>query len=110
MTVELDLQTLIPDALPPGEDIVREGMALGQGVERARSMFNEQHGVDSEREWRERARVEGTLCTCMNIGLATWPDTREALGCIYEDALSRGIRPPDRFNLLAERRMGLPKD
>ena len=110
MTTELDLQALIPDALPPGADIVREGMALGRRVDRARSMFNEQNGVDSEREWRERARAEGFLCTCMNIGLATWADTREALGCIYEDALSRGTRPPDRFNLLAERRMGLPKD
>ena len=110
MTTELDLQALIPDALPSGTDIVREGMALGQRVDRERSMFNEQHGVDSEREWRERARAEGTFCTCMNIGLATWADTREALGCIYEDALSRGIRPPDRFNLLAERRMGLPKE
>lgn len=109
-TTELDLHALIPDTLPPGADIVREGLALGRGVERARSMFNEQHGVGSEREWRERARAEGTFCTCMNIGLATWADTREALGCIYEDALSRGIRPPDRFNLLAERRMGLPKD
>ena len=32
------------------------------------------------------------------------------LGNIHEDALSRGVRPPDRFNLLAERRMGLPAD
>ena len=32
------------------------------------------------------------------------------MGLIYEDALSRGVRPPDRFNLLAERRMGLPKE
>ena len=46
----------------------------------------------------------------MNIGLATWDDTREAMSLIYEDALSRGVRPPDRFNLLAERRMGLPKE
>jgi len=46
----------------------------------------------------------------MNVGLATWADTREALGLIHEDALSRGVRPPDRFNLIAERRMGLPKD
>jgi methylmalonyl-CoA mutase cobalamin-binding domain/chain len=46
----------------------------------------------------------------MNIGLATWADTREALNLIHEDALRRGVRPPDRFNLLAERRMGLPKD
>ena len=54
--------------------------------------------------------TEGIPCTCMNIGLATWADTREALENIYEDALSRGVRPPDRFNLIAERRMGLPKD
>jgi methylmalonyl-CoA mutase cobalamin-binding domain/chain len=46
----------------------------------------------------------------MNVGLATWADTREALGLIYEDALARGVQPPDRFNLIAERRMGLPKD
>jgi hypothetical protein len=32
------------------------------------------------------------------------------LGLIYEDALRRGVRPPDRFNLIAERRQGLPKD
>ena len=46
----------------------------------------------------------------MNIGLATWADTRDALELIYEDALRRGVRPPDRFELLAERRMGLPPE
>src|SRR5712691_7526911 len=61
------------------------------------------------RRWRERAASQGISSTCINIGLATWPLTREALGCIYQDSLSRGIRPPDRFNILAERRMGLPK-
>jgi methylmalonyl-CoA mutase cobalamin-binding subunit len=64
----------------------------------------------SEREWREHARSEGILCTTINIGLATWADTRDALGTIYEDALSRGIRPPDHFTLLCERRMGLPEE
>ena len=86
-----------------------EGRALGPGIERATSLYCAEKGVGSEREWREKARAEGVPCTCMNIGLATWDDTREALGSIYEDALSRGVRPPDRFNLLAERRMGLPK-
>ncbi len=83
---------------------------MAKGIERARSSYCEEKGVGSEREWRERAREQGIPCTCMNIGLATWADTREALGLIYEDALSRGVRPPDRFNLIAERRMGLPKD
>ena len=85
-----------------------EGRELAPGSSSA--PLSGENGVASEREWREKARAEGFSCTCMNIGLGTWPDTREAIGSIYEDALSRGVRPPDRFNLLAERRMGLPKD
>lgn len=108
--LDIDLTSLLPADLPDGREVVAEGRALAAGLERGRSLFCEANGVGSEREWRERARAEGFTCSCMNIGLATWPDTREAIGCIYEDALSRGVRPPDRFNLLAERRMGLPKD
>ncbi len=108
--LDVDLTALLPADLPDGREAVAEGRELAQGLERARSLYCEEKGVGSEREWRERARQEGIPCTCMNIGLATWDDTREAMGLIYEDALSRGVRPPDRFNLIAERRMGLPKD
>jgi methylmalonyl-CoA mutase cobalamin-binding domain/chain len=108
--LDVDLSALLPADLPDGREAVAEGRAMAAGLERARSLFCEEKGVGSEREWRERARREGFACTCMNIGLATWGDTREALGLVYENALSRGVRPPDRFNLIAERRMGLPKD
>jgi methylmalonyl-CoA mutase cobalamin-binding domain/chain len=108
--IDVDLSELLPPDLPDGREAVEEGKGLASGLERARSLYCEEKGVGSEREWREKARQEGIACTCMNIGLATWEDTREALGLIYEDALSRGVRPPDRFNLIAERRMGLPKD
>ncbi|MGN6556883.1 MAG: cobalamin-dependent protein, partial [Solirubrobacterales bacterium] len=108
--LDVDLSALLPADLPDGREAVEEGKALASSVERSRSLFCEEKGVGSEREWRERARSEGISCTCMNIGLATWAETREALGQIYEDALSRGVRPPDRFNLIAERRLGLPKD
>ena len=108
--LDVDLSALLPPDLPDGREAVEEGKGMAKGIERQRSLFCEEKGVGSEREWRERARTEGFSCTCMNIGLATWADTREALGLIYEDALSRGVRPPDRFNLIAERRMGLPKD
>ncbi|HYJ21831.1 MAG TPA: hypothetical protein VEW07_07405, partial [Solirubrobacterales bacterium] len=108
--INVDLSALLPADLPDGREAVAEGKALAAGLERGRSLFCETNGVGSEREWRERARAEGFSCSCMNIGLATWADTREAIGLIYEDALARGVRPPDRFNLLAERRMGLPKD
>jgi methylmalonyl-CoA mutase cobalamin-binding domain/chain len=108
--IDVDLSALLPDDLPDGREVVAEGREMAKGIERARSAYCEEKGVGSEREWRERAREQGIACTCMNVGLATWADTREALGLIYEDALSRGVRPPDRFNLIAERRMGLPKD
>jgi methylmalonyl-CoA mutase cobalamin-binding domain/chain len=108
--LDVDLSALLPSDLPDGREAVEEGKEMAKEVERHPSLFCEEKGVGSEREWRERARSEGFSCTCMNIGLATWADTREALGLIYEDALSRGVRPPDRFNLIAERRMGLPKD
>jgi methylmalonyl-CoA mutase cobalamin-binding domain/chain len=107
--VGVDLSVLLPGDMPDGLEAVEEGRALANGLERSRSLFCEEKGVVSERQWRERTRAEGISCTCMNVGLATWADTREALTLIYEDALSRGVRPPDRFNLLAERRMGLPK-
>jgi methylmalonyl-CoA mutase cobalamin-binding domain/chain len=108
--IDVDLSALLPADLPDGREAVAEGKEMAKGIERARSAYCEEKGVGSEREWRERAREQGIPCTCMNIGLATWADTREALGLIYEDALLRGVRPPDRFNLIAERRMGLPKD
>ncbi|HSS42772.1 MAG TPA: cobalamin-dependent protein [Solirubrobacterales bacterium] len=108
--IDVDLSALLPPDLPDGREAVAEGKAMASGLERARSLYCEEKGVGSEREWREKAREEGIVCTCMNIGLPTWAETREALGSIYEDALSRGVRPPDRFNLIAERRMGLPKD
>jgi methylmalonyl-CoA mutase cobalamin-binding subunit len=106
----VDFGSLLPAGLPDGREAVAEGVALGKKIDRATSLYCEEKGVKSEREWRERARERGIPTTCMNLGLSTWADTRESLGLIYEDALRRGVRPPDRFNLLAERRMGLPKE
>ena len=109
MTNSVSLAGLPPPDLPDGREAVAEGTAIGRKLEIAPSLYLQEKGVGSERAWRERAAAEGVSSTCINIGLATWPDTREALGCIYEDSLRRGVRPPDRFNILAERRMGLPK-
>jgi methylmalonyl-CoA mutase cobalamin-binding subunit len=105
----LDLVDLLPTDLPDDRELIADGLALGRGVQRSVSLYCQEKGVVAERHWREQARELGVPCTCINLGLATWSETREALVLIYEDALRRGIRPPDRFNLLAERRMGLPK-
>jgi len=109
MSDTIDFSGLVPSELPDGTEVHREGIELGRGIERARSLFCEEQGVRSEREFRERSREQGRFTTSINIGLNTWADTREALGCIIEDAKSRGVAPPDQFTLLAERRMGLPE-
>jgi methylmalonyl-CoA mutase cobalamin-binding domain/chain len=105
----IDFTGLVPDDLPDGRAILQEGIEHGRRIERAPSLFCETNAVRSEREYRERCRAEGQATTSINVGLNTWADTREALGCIIDDSLSRGIRPPDQFTLLAERRMGLPE-
>jgi len=110
LPVDVDLSSLVPEGLPDGRDAVHEGRAIGEKLERAQSMYLQEKGFRSELDYRLHAREHGIASTCMNLGLATWGETREAMGLIYEDALRRGVRPPDRFNLLAERRMGLPKD
>ena len=48
----VDLGSLIPSDLPDGRDAVAEGVALGPTIERATSLFCEEKGVGSEREWR----------------------------------------------------------
>ncbi|MDP7342717.1 MAG: cobalamin B12-binding domain-containing protein [Alphaproteobacteria bacterium] len=106
----VNLADLIPNDLPDGREIVAEGVALGNTVEMGRSLYCQEKGVGSDREWREIARQKNIPLTRINIGLSNWDETRLGLENIYEDALSRGVRPPDSYNLLAERRMGLPKD
>src|SRR5258708_19379823 len=109
MAPPVSLAGLPPPDLPDGREAVAEGVALGGTLERAPSLYLQEKGVGSERAWRERAAADGVSSTCINIGLATGSATREALGCIYEDSLRRGVRPPDRFNILPQPRMRLPK-
>ena len=106
----VNLRDLIPGDLPEGREVVAEGIALGNTIEMGRSLYCEEKGVGSDREAHEVAREKGIPLTRINIGLSNWDETRIGLENIYEDALSRGVRPPDSYNLLAERRMGLPKN
>src|SRR5919112_33634 len=53
--LDVDLGALLPADLPDGREAVEEGKALAPGIERGRSLFCEEKGVGSEREWREKA-------------------------------------------------------
>src|SRR5262245_57370913 len=88
--ISIDLGQLVPADLPHGREAVEAGRELARGVERVRSLYCEDKGVGSEREWRERARERRIPCSTMNVGLNTWADTRVALENIYESCMSRG--------------------
>jgi methylmalonyl-CoA mutase cobalamin-binding subunit len=47
--------------------------------------------------------------TSMNLGMQTWADTAEALRRIHDETGRRGFRI-DRYNMNADRRMGLPPE
>jgi len=105
---ELSREALIPEAIPDWNTVLGEGRAAGQAVERDRTAFHRYRGVDSQHEWRMRCRAEGRPRTIMNIGLADWPQTREALAWIWAQFEHEGLPPPDSYQLILERRMGLP--
>jgi methylmalonyl-CoA mutase cobalamin-binding subunit len=75
-----------------------------------RTAFFDHYGVSSEREYREQGRASGRLFTAFNIGMKDWPATREALRHVEVQCLERGVRPPDHWQFIPERRMGLLKE
>ncbi len=83
---------------------------IGRNVKVGRTAFFDHFGVSSEREYREKGREAGRLFTAFNIGMKDWASTKEALMRIERTCLDRGIRPPDHWQFIPERRMGLPKE
>ena len=65
-------------------------------------------GVAAEADYRRTGRNDGRIFTAMNIGMKDWPETVEAVRNIEEYCLALSVRPPDRYQLIPERRMGLP--
>ena len=93
--------------LPDGRDAVAEGRRLGREVTMGVSLLCREHEVRSELAYRRKMRAEGRQMTSMNLGMQTWADTAEALRRIHDECDRRGFRI-DRYNMNADRRMGLP--
>jgi len=96
--------------LPPGQGLVDQGRDIATTVKVGRTAFFDHYGVSSERQYREQGRAAGRLFTAFNIGMKDWPATREALQRIEYQCLERGVRPPDHWQFIPERRMGLLKE
>jgi methylmalonyl-CoA mutase cobalamin-binding subunit len=83
---------------------------MARSVVIGRTAFLDHEQVASERAYRERGRDNGQIFVACNIGMNTWPDTADALRRIERECIRRGVRPPDHFQFIPQRRMGLPKD
>jgi methylmalonyl-CoA mutase cobalamin-binding subunit len=100
-------EELLPSDLPSSDELVREGRDRGERLTPAITRYQARHGVVSERFYKERCRADGTITYYINLGLKTWPETRDALAEVSERCRRLGIRV-DRVSLTADRRMGLP--
>ena len=98
---------LIPEKLPKTEEIVEEAKETARGIKVGRTLFCRKHQVSSEREFKEKVRSTGEVSVFINIGMKTWNETARALEFIYDESQKRNFRI-DRFNLILDRRMGLP--
>jgi methylmalonyl-CoA mutase cobalamin-binding subunit len=104
-----NLEELIPEELPQGRDVIREGIELGESIQIGKSAFLAQEGVQSELEYKLRLKKEGRISTHAHFGLNTVEATVEGLRFLHEQSLKRGIRI-DRFGLSMNPVMGLPSD
>jgi methylmalonyl-CoA mutase cobalamin-binding subunit len=109
MKMETRADDLLPIELPNGMDLVAEGRKLGDSVTVGRSLLCEEYGVQSEPEYKQKMVDEGRLMTAMDIGMQTWDETAKALHQIWDECERRGIRI-DRYMLILDRRMGMPRD
>jgi methylmalonyl-CoA mutase cobalamin-binding subunit len=91
-----------------GPALLADGLRIGRSAPVGSTRLLRREGVAAEADYRRAGRDRGRIFTAMNIGMKDWPETVEAVRCIEELCLSRGVRPPDRYQLIPERRMGLP--
>jgi methylmalonyl-CoA mutase cobalamin-binding subunit len=102
--VPLDL----PTGARRGTDLLAEGAELARSVNVGTTRMLRRESFPSEIDYRCGGRERGRFFTAMNVGMKDWPETVEAVQNIEQYCLSRGVRPPDRYQLIPERRMGLP--
>lgn len=101
---------LLPPDLPDWRGVLAEGVAAGRAITRPRTAFHRLRGVASQHEWALRRRAEGRGRTLVNIGMPDWTLTKAALREIWDRFEAAGLPPPDAYELVLERRMGLPAE
>jgi hypothetical protein len=101
--------SLLPDDLPDGRSLLDEGRSRGRDVSMGVSLLCQEHGVRSEVAYKKKMLAEDRLMTVMDIGMQNWAETAKALRNIHAETERRGFRI-DRYNLILDRRMGMPRE
>ena len=109
MLREHEIPELVPPDLPDGATLVEKGRTLARSLRVGTTRYQRRHRVRSERAYKEHCRAERTITYYINLGLKSWPETREALRWIQDECRRRKLRV-DRVSLTADRRMGLPPE
>ena len=109
MSGDLRLDDVLPPDLPKGSDLVEEGRRLAAQIDRPVNRYARERGVRSTREWKDVVRKRHGLETYVNVGLKTWAEQRECLEYVEAEGRKYGF-VLDRFNLVPDRRMGLPSE
>ncbi len=108
MGTEFSRDDLLPPVLPDWRGVLAEGVAAGRAITRSHTAFHRFRDVASQHEWAMRRRAEGRGRTIINIGMPDWALTKAALAEIWDRFEEAGLPPPDAYELILERRMGLP--
>lgn len=100
---------VVPKDLPKSNDLVREGLAIADSIETGWAKYAKNRGVRNERYFKEQTIDSGETTYYINLGLKSWPETRDALAQVLDACKRLDVRA-DRVSLTADRRMGLPPE
>lgn len=103
------MSELVPDGLPRGSDIVKEGIDIGRTFEVGKSAFMRYRKVRTESDWKRMQAAEGNIQWNPIIGLATLDEQVEAVKRLWEWGLERGIEI-DRCLHISNMLNGLPPE
>jgi methylmalonyl-CoA mutase cobalamin-binding subunit len=109
MNDQLDAEQLLPRDLPNGMELLERGRERARRIPNVTLRYAREHGVPTDRAWKEHCRDNGLITTYVNLGYKTWAETRDALAYVQDRGKSLGYEL-DRASLITDRRMGLPPE
>ena len=109
MNAVTDIALQANRVLPPWEEVAAEARERAGKITVGQTLFCKEQGVQSEAEYKRRAKARGQIMTHTHIGLDTWAATKSALLYLYDEMSRRGL-VLDRFGLCLDRVMAYPPE